>query len=210
MTALRNSVLTTTELPDGRCVATGSLPPTLVPDERVFEELWNLHPAEHGQIWMHGHFVAMPRWQAVFGADYHYSGETHAGIPVPSLLDPWVEWCREAIDERLNGLVINWYDAALGHYIGRHRDSTRSMVRGAPIVMLSFGETRTFRLRPWRKPGFVDFPVSDGAVFVIPYETNLAWTHEITRSRRCRGRRISLTLRAFETAAAPGRAAKRE
>lgn len=122
-------------------------------------------------------------------------------MPIPDLFAPWLRWARTAIEPRLNGLVVNWYDGQLGHYIGRHRDSTTKMLVGAPIVMLSFGEQRTLRLRPWKGAGnFADFRVADGAVVVLPYETNLAWTHEISKSKKCLGRRISITLRAFEPA----------
>src|SRR6185295_16728567 len=53
---------------------------------------------------------------------------------------------------------------------------------GAPIVTISFGEKRTFRLRPWpsnRERVVRDFEAGNGVVFVIPFETNLAWTHEV-------------------------------
>ena len=36
----------------------------------------------------------------------------------------------------------------LDHYIGAHRDSTASMIEGVPIVTVSLGEERAFRLRP--------------------------------------------------------------
>lgn len=99
--------------------------------------------------------------------------------------------------------ATDWYDGQLGHYIGKHRDSTKNMVHGAPIVTISSGEQRTFRLRPWKGAAGSqhDFPAADGTVFVMPYETNLAWTHEVPKSARCTGRRISVTLRAFNGAA---------
>ncbi len=107
-------------------------------------------------------------------------------------------WACEKIDARLNGILVNWYDATLGHYIGKHRDSTANMISGAPIVTISFGESRIFRLRPWRGIGYQDFPTSSGSVFIMPYDTNLSWTHEVPSSAKNRGRRISITLRAFE------------
>jgi hypothetical protein len=42
-----------------------------------------------------------------------------------------------------------------------------------------------------------DFPARNGSEFVMPYETNLAWTHEVPRARKSSGRRISVTLRGF-------------
>jgi hypothetical protein len=48
---------------------------------------------------------------------------------------------------------------------------------------------------PWKGEGFRDFAARDGAVFVLPYATNLAYTHEVPHSAASRGRRISITLR---------------
>ena len=66
-----------------------------------------------------------------------------------------------------------------------------------PIVTVSFGEERVFRLRPYRGRGYTDVQARDGDVFLMPYGTNLAWTHELPRFKRYRGRRISVTVRAF-------------
>ena len=79
-------------------------------------------------------------------------------------------------------------------------------VEGAPIVTVSFGARRTFRLRPWRAKGLKDFDADDASVFVLPYETNLAFTHEVPHSARVEGRRISVTLRAFVTTQVDARA----
>jgi alkylated DNA repair dioxygenase AlkB len=176
---------------------TSDIPSELVLDNVQFESLWNHHPENYHEIKIHGCLVKTPRWQQAYGADYHYTGRVNKALPVPSILNPLFDWCREAIDKRLNGLLLNWYDANLGHYIGKHRDSIRNMAIGAPIVTISLGDQRTFRLRPWKGEGYKDFRTRDGSVFVMPYETNLAWTHEVPHSRQHRGRRISVTARAF-------------
>ena len=72
---------------------------------------------------------------------------------------------------------------------------------GAPIVTLSLGEERVFRLRPWKGKGFRDFPTTNRTALVLPYATNRAWTHEVPHAARFTGRRISVTFRAFEQAA---------
>jgi len=141
--------------------------------------------------------VKTPRWQQAYGMDYFYTGRINAAEPVPQILSPLLKWMQENIDERLNGILVNWYDGSLKHYIGRHRDSTANMVEGAPIVTVSLGEERVFRLRPHDGAGRRDFPASDGTVFIMPYETNLAWTHEVPHHRRLAGRRVSITLRSF-------------
>jgi len=54
-----------------------------------------------------------------------------------------------------------------------------------------------FRVRPWRGTGFVDLPVENGSVIVVPWTTNRAYTHEVPAAAAAQGRRISVTIRAF-------------
>ncbi len=177
----------------------GELPPELLPDAGAFDDLWASHPDAFHEIVMHGRKVHTPRWQQAYGTDYHYTGSTNRALPLTPVLSRWLAWSREAIDPRLNSILINWYEGASGHYIGKHRDSDVNRVEGSPIVTLSFGEERTFRMRPWRGQGFLDVPAVHGGIIVIPWDTNLTWTHEVPPRASSRGRRISLTLRAFHT-----------
>ena len=192
----------THELGGGDVFLTGQLPRELR-DAVSFEALWNLHPSAFPEIQMHGHRVKIPRWQQAYGVPYRFSGQVSEALPVPGILEPVLGWCRSAIDPALNGLLLNWYDGQLGHYIGRHRDSTQNLVPNSAIVTVSFGEERVFRLRPWpHQPDAVavDFRTGDGSVFILPWATNRAFTHEVTASKRLTGRRISVTLRAFGAA----------
>jgi hypothetical protein len=59
---------------------------------------------------------------------------------------------------------------------------------------------RVFRLRPWGvRSGFHDMPLKAGAVLVMPYSTNQRWTHEVPFRKSENGRRISVTLRGFQS-----------
>lgn len=185
-------------LDDVHAFLVGELPAEHRLDAKRFEELWAIHPETFHEIKMHGKLVKTPRWQQAYGADYKYTGNVNKALPVPPMLESLHAWARKEIDERLNGLLLNWYDPAREQYIGKHRDSTVDMIEGAPIVTISFGGERAFRLRPWKKDGFRDFPARDGTVMVLPYDTNLAFTHEVPHSAQSVGRRISITLRAFE------------
>jgi alkylated DNA repair dioxygenase AlkB len=184
---------------DGRhALYAGTLPAGLGVDAAGFEALWAMHPEDFHVIRMPGGPTRTPRWQQAFGRDYHYTGRVNRALPVPPPLAPTLAWARAALHARLNGLLLNWYDGRLGHYIGPHHDSTRGLVADAPIVTVSLGEQRVFRLTHPEAGGRRDFPAPDGTVFVMPYDTNLAWKHQVPRSARSRGRRISITLRAFE------------
>ncbi len=174
----------------------GRLPDGLLPNAQQFDDLWALHPAGYNTIRIHGRTTKTPRWEQAYNKAYSYSGAINSPLPVPIQIDPLWSWVKDTIDARLNGILLTWYDGRLGHYIGKHRDSTQNMISGAPIVTISLGGSRVFRLRPWRGKGFQDFPTDHGVVFILPYETNLAWTHEIPASRKQLGRRIAIAFRA--------------
>lgn len=176
----------------------GVIPDDLIFMEEQFDEAWSLHPAEPLEIMIHGKLVKTPRWQQAYGRDYDYSGQINRALPVPPLLEPLMDWIQR-LDPRLNGLLLNWYDGRLGHYIGKHRDSTSNLVPDSSIVTVSFGESRIFRLRPFKGTQICDFDADNGTIFVMPLSTNRAWTHEIPKSTRYNRRRISVTARAFRS-----------
>ena len=174
-----------------------ALPPELVCEGEAFEALWAMHPKEFHEVTIHGRTVPTPRWQQAYGANYHYAGSRNDALPIAPQIAPLLAWCRREIDPRLNGLLLNWYDGARGHYIGAHRDDRRDLIEGSPIVTISFGEERIFRMRPWKGRGFTDLVATPGHALVIPWQTNLSWTHELPRRVAYQGRRISVTIRAF-------------
>lgn len=122
------------ELATGCRIWVGRLPEPLMTTEKSFNEIWSLHPQEHHEIKIHGRLVNTPRWQQAYGRDYHYTGRVNKALPVPSSLEPLLRWGQKSISTHLNGMLLNWNDAALGHYIGPHRDSTRNVVTDSPIV----------------------------------------------------------------------------
>lgn len=185
-------------LSDQNTFWTGLLPQELHLNATQFDDLWNLHPNEYHEIKIHSRLVKTPRWQQAYGEDYHYTGRVNKALQVPEQLASFLDWAQKQIDPRLNGLLLNWYDGRLGHYIGKHRDSIVNMQKDSSIVTLSFGEERVFRLRPWKGSGFLDFKASSGSLFVLPYSTNLNWTHEVPYAEKYQKKRISITIRAFQ------------
>lgn len=187
------------ELTDGSLIFKGRVPTQLQGNDAQFEQLWILQPPERPYIMIHGKPIQIPRNQQAFGADYSFSGQVSRALPVPDILMPYLMWAREAIDVRLNGLLLNWYNGDSADYIGPHHDKTKALVSGSPIVTISCGASRTFRLTRGkgsdRKVG--DFTTAAGDAFVMPWETNQRWKHEGPHFARDTGRRISITLRAF-------------
>jgi alkylated DNA repair dioxygenase AlkB len=184
----------------GHLFVSTRLPPALDEFARSrLADLWDLHPATFHSIRQPftGKIIALPRWQQAYGRDYAYTGSVNVARPIPPILEPFLAFAQGELDPRLNGLLLNWYDAEQHHYIGAHRDSIVGRVTGTPIVTISVGATRTFRIRSRKGKSLVDFPASHGTVFVMPWETNLNTRHEVPCLKSATGRRISITARAF-------------
>jgi alkylated DNA repair dioxygenase AlkB len=162
-----------------------------------FDAIWISHPTIYHNVKIMGKDVPTPRWQQAYGKDYRYTGTENNALAIPDLLAGFLDWGRQNVDPRLHGLLLNWYDGRLGHYIGAHRDDIRDLVPESPILTISLGETRVFRMRPYKGKGFKDFPMQNGQAIVVPADTNQAWTHEVPHSKEHFGRRISVTLRGY-------------
>lgn len=162
-----------------------------------FMDLWNTHPEAYHSIKIHGKEVLTPRWQQAYGKNYRYTGAKNNALPIGEKLQVFLDWCCQNIDTRLNGLLLNWYDGQQEHYIGAHRDDMRDLLADSPIVTISLGQERIFRMRPYKGEGFKDITMRNGEIIVIPYNTNLHWTHEVPNFKRYDGKRVSVTLRAY-------------
>ncbi len=166
-------------------------------DFNKFTEIWNQHPEYYHKINMYGKEIPTPRWQQSYGKNYSYTGSINNALPIPDNLKMFLEWSQINIDNRLNGLLLNWYDGQKGHYIGAHRDDTRDLFKDSPIVTISLGQERIFRMRRYKQKDFKDITFRNGEVIVVPWNTNLEWTHEIPNLKKYDGKRISITLRAY-------------
>ena len=174
------------------------LPRALSEKQAVFKSLWLLHPAQFPSIFLHGRQVALPRWQQAYGRNYVFSGQTSKAKSVPGILKPYLIWAQQQIDQRLNGLLLNWYDGRAGHYIGAHRDSTNGLVKDSSIIMISLGGSRVMRFRSVSQRGYIDIEIDNGDVIIMPLSTNKYFKHEIPGFKRHQDNRISITLRCFE------------
>ncbi len=77
------------------------------------------------------------------------------------------------------------------------RDDTRDLLKDSHLVTISLGQERIFRMRPYQGQGYKDITFRNGEIIIVPWETNLAWTHEIPKFKKYSGKRISITLRAY-------------
>eukprot|EP01103_Thecamoeba_quadrilineata_P004974 TRINITY_DN14836_c0_g1_i1.p1 TRINITY_DN14836_c0_g1~~TRINITY_DN14836_c0_g1_i1.p1 ORF type:complete len:314 (-),score=52.89 TRINITY_DN14836_c0_g1_i1:75-1016(-) len=128
---------------------------------------------------------------------------------------PLAERIRACLSDRfsqpLNHSLIQFYRGGVDH-ISEHADKSLDIARGSRVFNMSVGATRMLVLRTKdktnRKVQRVLLP--HNSVFVMGWETNRKWTHEIRQDKRRvqektsdelveEGARISLTLRSVAT-----------
>ena len=99
-----------------------------------------------------------------------------------------------------NGVFMNWYENG-DEYISRHRDDEADLVQGATIVSLSFGETRTFRVRDTQGKRVLDISMDDGMLLAMRGYFLDEFYHVVPKSSKAKRRRINITLRRFNESA---------
>jgi len=77
-----------------------------------------------------------------------------------------------------------------------HNDKLHRLQPGAPIAILSLGETRALAIRTKRAPRkSMRIDLAPGSVLLMSFETQLHLDHAILKERRACGPRISLAFR---------------
>ena len=165
-----------------------------------FDVLWDTHPAELGKVMMFDRIVSTPRWTQSYGRRYWYSGMMHEAEPVPELLKPMLAWANAlpcSIEHGFDQVLVNWYEDG-AHYIGPHSDNEAQLRTSSPIVSVSLGAERVFRVRDKADKKIVlDVAVKDRTYVVMGGMMQQRFTHEVTKTRKECGRRINVTFRMF-------------
>jgi alkylated DNA repair dioxygenase AlkB len=191
--------VTRKQLNETSWVDSGVIPATL---EYDFEDLWSLHPDEYSEVKMMGRVVKTPRWQQTYGKAYFYTGMEHKALDLPEEFEPFLEWANSlGYGGTFNQVLINWY-ASGEHYIGPHSDNTKPLVKDSPIVSISLGQTRTFRITDSKtKEVVMDVEMPDKSYLVMGGKMQDFFKHEVLKVTGKRGqemgRRINITFRQF-------------
>lgn len=166
----------------------------------TFEAIWKEHPEERHVVRVFGKSYPTPRWTASYLHEYAYSGTVSPALPLPECLEPLYKKAL-AFDPRFNQVMLNWY-ADGTHYMGAHSDDEPSLISDAPIMSISLGATRTFRIRDRvSKTILQDVPLKNGTCLVMESPCQQRYLHEIVKMNGKKGkgvgRRINITFRCF-------------
>lgn len=193
------------------------LPMAVRPDEEDQEALYQLRPAELGEIKIMGKLIKTPRYQQAYGRPYTFSGVAHPALSIPPVLQRFVDFANRACEPMLmrdyagrqfNMILANWYTDG-NHYIGWHSDDEKELYlnqRGETLVFsISFGQQRRFLLKEKQKKGektkvkAVTLELSDSSCIVMGGRCQREFKHSVPKEpSKAMGKRLNLTLRIFK------------
>lgn len=100
--------------------------------KKQFNELWELHPKEHHNVFIMGKKIPIPRYQALFSnkpISYSFTGSTIEAQPITHPVINDLLKIIQDMDEdgdKYNAVFVNWYDGG-DHYIGAHSDEMKKI-----------------------------------------------------------------------------------
>jgi DNA oxidative demethylase len=168
-----------------------------------FDELWRLHPEEYGCVSYMGKMVKTPRWQQTYLKDYYFSGMMHKALPLPTQLQPFLDWANTITPNVIfNQVLLNWYGNG-AHYINPHTDNEKQLVELSPVLSVSLGQERVFRIRHIGTNEIVlDIPMPTNTYVMMCGKMQSRYLHEIPKVSGTKGslmdKRINITFRVFK------------
>ncbi len=151
---------------------------------------------EQRSVTVYGAVYPQPRLTKWYGAvPYAYSGIVWEPAPMPELV--------ERLRGRVSEITGDVYDAVLCNLyrdgtdcVGWHSDDEPLFGSGTAVASLSFGATRTFKLRlisDNKVQHSVD--LEHGSLLHMPKGVQECWQHTIPRTKKPVGVRVNLTFR---------------
>ena len=192
-----------------------------------FEQLFNLHPPNKGQIIMNkpdGLVWNSPRYHKCYGQtpaydpklkySYMFTGmdnQDQRNDPLPSLFQPYLDYLNSQCDiDKYNQVVINWY-ASGEDYIANHSDCDIGMVDGYDIASITLGsstycDSRYMRFQVIQKENHnlqnksFCLPLKNGRIIRMCGKTQQEFRHGVPKCHEIIGdmRRIGITFRKFK------------
>ncbi|MFZ6646750.1 alpha-ketoglutarate-dependent dioxygenase AlkB family protein [Undibacterium sp. TJN25] len=153
----------------------------------------------HEKITVWGKEHLQPRLTAWYGdasSNYSYSGLSLERNPwTPTLLQ--IKADIEAISGyRFNSVLLNLYRDE-NDSVGWHSDNETELGRNPVIASLSFGQTRTFKMKHKNRPELktTSIQLTDGSLLLMAGTTQRFWQHAVDKEKKAMESRINLTFR---------------
>ena len=164
-----------------------------------YKKLMDMCPEHRHQIKIYGRYIEVPRYQQAYGEEYAFSGTVSPAVKMP----PLIQKIRDKIqkiypDYEFNNCLGNWYMKG-DHYISFHSDDESQIIKGTPIVGVSFctGLPRKLRIKNKEtKQTVIEVLTYHGSLYAMEGDFQKEFLHGIPKQKNS-GPRLSLTFRCF-------------
>lgn len=164
-------------------------------DQTPFDSLLEGIEWQQRSVRVYGKTHPQPRLTKWYGpVPYPYSGLSWDAAPMPDQLAKLAQKVSTAAGEAFNSVLCNLYRDGQDT-VGWHADDEPLFGSDPIVASLSYGATRTFKLRENGTKSSVSYDLEDGDLIVMGKGMQLGWQHSIPRTARPVGQRINLTFR---------------
>jgi len=175
-----------------------SIPENIKLTDDKFKLLWDLRPDNKPIIKIYGKDITCPRYFQNYGIDYIFSNVKHNSKPIPDILQPYLEYVNTIENKTYNNILVNWYEDN-SNYIGYHADNEKQLIKESNIYCFSFGDSRDFYLKHNVNKTVNKYTLNNNSCIVMGGKCQQYYKHSIPKTKKIINKRISITLRQFET-----------
>lgn len=167
--------------------------------DRIFAELLQTIEWRQDEIFIYGKKMLQPRLTAWYGDDgtyYRYSGLPLVPRPWTPLLLQLKKRVEDVTASCYNSVLLNLYRDG-NDSVGWHSDNESELGREPIIASVSFGQARTFQLKPKKRTGepSTRIELTHGSLMVMRGATQRNFVHAVLKSSKVDRPRINLTFR---------------
>lgn len=151
------------------------------------------------QFKIFGKVINVPRltaWYGDRGMRYSYSGLNLVADGWHPLLESIKLKVESQFSVKFNSVLVNYYRNNQDS-MGWHSDDEKELGINPNVAILSFGETRKLQFKPKKDENLNPFYINldNGSLLLMVGKSQHDWLHQIPKSKREIGERISLTYR---------------
>lgn len=165
--------------------------------KELFDKLTLCDHWKQETIFIAGRDIPIPRltaWYGDEGRGYSYSGIKLEPLPWKSDMLIIKEIVEEKSAMTFNSALLNMYRTG-SDSVAWHADDEPELGEDPIIASLTFGATRTFKLKEVATGDVVDIPLENDMLLLMGSGVQKNWIHSIPKTKRSVGPRINITFR---------------
>jgi len=159
---------------------------------QTIDQLLHETQLRQNHITIFGQTHLEPRLTAWYGPPYRYANVQWDGQKMPFHIEELASQVRSACNFDFNAVLINYYRNG-DDSMGWHRDNEKELDHRT-IASLSFGGTRTFKIRNRTTKATLNLALEHGSLLIMQ-NMQTDYEHALPKRRKLNQARLNLTFR---------------